>query len=169
MDWGALTLIIVGGVLTAGGGFVGQWWTSRQALAREKRDREHEQRVWTRQLRYEAHIGFLNEFERLFNIAVRAEAQGLHDQGVEPSPDFLTPAQDRLTLLRTVSDQKTINAAKDAIETLSSYAFDGLPEAAVLDRRDRYLVAMREEFGMTRIRTWEDDILDEIEDRTPKN
>lgn len=167
MDWEPLLLVIAGGVLGIFGSFITQWWSGRQADSRERRDRAHEREVWARQLRYEAHIGFLNEFERLFNAAMRAEGLGLSDQGVEPPEDFLFPLHDRLTILRTVSDQKTINAANDAIEALNGYAFGGLPDVAPLDRRDRYLVAMREEFGLTRIRIWEDDVRDEIEDRAP--
>lgn len=162
MDWGNLLPVIVGAVLAAGGSLMGQVLVGRQASARERRDRDHEQRVWARQLRHEAHIGFLNEFERLFNVAVNAEVQGHRDRGAEPDYDFLVPLYDRLTLLRTVSDQKTIDAAKAALESLKGYVFGGMPDAAVEYSRDRYLVAMREEFGFPPIRTWEDDVQIEI-------
>lgn len=99
----------------------------------------------------------------MFAVAEHADAEGRRDEGAEPARDFLVPLYDRLTTLRAVSEQKTIDKAKAALDALRDYVFGGLPDAAVEYGRDRYLVAMRAEFGLDPIRTWEDEIYDEME------
>lgn len=118
----------------------------------EKRDRDHEQRVWARTLRYDSHIGFLTEFENRFNHVIKFEAEGWPDRGAELPEDFLFPLYDRLTMLRTVGDQSTIDAAEGALSALRGYAYGPRKPPEVEKARDLYLVAMREEFGLDPIR-----------------
>lgn len=61
LDWSILAPTALGGLLAIGGGFLGQWWNSRQTALRERA-------VWARDLGYEAHLSFIETYQRLFKM-----------------------------------------------------------------------------------------------------
>jgi hypothetical protein len=145
MDWSALATTILGGLLVLVGGFIGQWWAERRAIAREQRDRQHEHEVWARALRYEAHVAFLTEFDARYRDLDRAHSQGRYQR---PSSDFLVPVWSRHQSVRLVCTADTAQLAFDAVIALTGYAFYGRESDEVTYKLDLYLGAVREEFHL---------------------
>jgi hypothetical protein len=159
MDLEAFLLVVVGGLLTAGGGFLAQWWSGRQADAREVRDRNHEQRVWARQLRYDTHISFLNDFEQVLNTAVLGEIRDPDGSHHQLPDDYLVPLYDRLVGMRAISEEQTTTRAGDAVNALAAYVFDrGGSVVEVGIKHEMYLDAMRGEIGLPRSDTSTEEI-----------
>ena len=146
MDWSLVVPTVVGGVLAIGGGFVGQWWSQRSALAREAREREHEREVWARSLRYEAHVAFLTEFDRMLREA-REERKRLPDW--RPGDAASGLLWDRFQALRLVCAALTTAAAESAVDALRDYLHTPGGRWRPVDvEREGYLAAVRDEFGL---------------------
>ena len=158
MDWTPFVSTLLGGLLAAGGGFAGQWWSERRERAREERNREHEREIWARGLRYEAHVAFLSTFDAKYKSA--QEASGRHDLGEVPD-DWLVPVWDRLQALRMVCHDRTAKKAETALASLQAYTHGtgGRWEQVEWDL-DRYLGAIREEFQLAPISLFGEDLPD---------
>lgn len=87
MDWGVLAPTLVGGGLALLGGFGGQWWSERRAVAREEREREHEREVWSRAQRRDAYAAFMLAFTTHWGEVSKA-ANAEPEQPVEFSRDW---------------------------------------------------------------------------------
>lgn len=148
MDLTPVLTTLFGGVLALAGGFAGQWWSERNAAAREERQREHDREVWARGLRYEAHVAFLAEFDRKYDTVRRV---GDAEPGREPENDYLASLWDRHQAVRLVCTQPTALAGEVALEALHRYVFADGPWESVDYQRDRYLSAVREEFGLPEV------------------
>jgi hypothetical protein len=138
----------LGGGLALGGGFLGQWWGERRAVARELRDRDHEREVWARDLRREAHVAFIAEFERKFKAMEDWLAEPVGDG---PDHDYLESVNDTLTPMRLVADNETATLAFQALWLLKGYAFGKPGVVANIEVRRAmvdYLQAVRWEFGL---------------------
>jgi hypothetical protein len=117
VDWWTLVPVVIGGLLAAGGGWFGQWWSAKRADARELRDREHEHRVWARDKRADLYIDVLAEAhaeqEWIMHELTALEMRGIGDQQAEgeqteaewrewsaahPLPDTRLPARERALL-----------------------------------------------------------------------
>jgi len=153
VDYSTLVPIALGGLLALGGGFLGQWWGERRAVAREQRDREHEREVWVRGLAYEAHVQFIGLFQRLYRAVTDTRDRGDH---IEPPEEYLAPLHHQLTSLRLVSQQATQDKALRAIIALDALTYRGAHWDEVETHFDRYLGAVREEFHLSPIKLWED-------------
>jgi hypothetical protein len=151
VDYSMLVPTVVGGILALGGGLVGQMWSERAAVAREKRDRDHEREVWARDLRRQAHETFLAEFGRKFKIIDESPAIPKHD-GSEPDPDFLETIFDTLIPLRLFAGNETTRRAWNAFFVLKDYAFGSATEpkthSDVARALDEYVQSVRNEFGL---------------------
>ena len=153
VDYSTLAQTALGGVLVAGGGFLGQWWSERRAVAREHRDREHERQVWARGIRYETHVQFISTYQRLRKAVEDARDQGMD---VEAPEDYLVPLHDQMTSLRLISQQATQDKALRAIVALDLYTHRGGKWPDVEKHFDRYIGAVREEFHLPPIDLFED-------------
>jgi hypothetical protein len=149
MDWSPIVTTALGGALAIIGGFAGQWWGEKKATAREARDRAHEREVWARGLRYEAHVAFLSEYDRRYDqMWIVKQLQQLPGPS-EPVPEnYLQPLWDRQQAVRLVCTEATARAGERARDALASYTFRDGEWEAVDYERDRYLAAVREEFGL---------------------
>jgi hypothetical protein len=131
------------------------WWRvprpvvgERRAVAREQRDREHEREIWARDLRREAHVAFIAEFDRKFKVIEKWLAEA---EGDGPDHDYLQSINDTMTPMRLVADNETATLAFEALGVLNDYTF-GKPGAVPWDAVNRamvnYLQAVRWEFGL---------------------
>lgn len=146
MDWSSLALTFLGGALAVGGGFFGQWWSERAAVAREQRERDHEREVWARGLRYEAHVEFLSTFDAKCKAASAAKDRG---EGQEAPHDWLVPLRARLQALRMLGTRETWESANVAFENLYAYVFEEPDDwQSVEFAIDEYLLAVRREFHL---------------------
>ncbi|MBO2456581.1 hypothetical protein [Actinomadura violacea] len=146
MSWTSLISTLLGGLLALGGSWLGQWWTERRAVAREKRAQEHERVVWARSLRYEAHLAFLKEFDDIFNGLYDHFEDGGSSGVPEEHFSFLW---EKLEVMRIVSNDDTTHMAGEAIKSLQSYSGDWAP---VQWTRDRYLGTVRSELQLPPIK-----------------
>ncbi|SEG91029.1 hypothetical protein SAMN04489712_12818 [Thermomonospora echinospora] len=105
--------------------------------------------MWARGLRYEAHIGFLKEFDVKFKNIFEHYSSGANS---EPPEDYLTPVWDRLELMRLVSENSTVNMAEEALKGLQEYTYERGGWEQVEWSRDRYLGTIREELRLPPIR-----------------
>lgn len=148
VDYSTLVPIALGGLLALGGGFLGQWWGERRAVAREQRDREHEREVWARDLRREAHVAFIAEFERKFKAMEDWLAEPVGDG---PDHDYLESINDTLTPMRLVADNETATLAFQALWLLKGLTYGepgGVVSAEVESAMVMYLQAVRKEYGL---------------------
>lgn len=152
VDYSALVQPSLGGVLVLGGGFLGQWWGERRAVAREHRGREHEREVWARGLGYEANVQFISTYQRLLKAVEDARDQGVD---VEAPEDYLAPLHDQMTSLRLISQQATQDNTLRAIIALDTYTHRGGKWPEVEKHFDRYVGAVREEFHLPPIDLFE--------------
>ncbi len=142
----ALINTLMGGGLTLAGGFAALWWTDRQSIAREVRERKHEREVWARNLRQQAHAEFLALANAVFRALIENE-QG-PDAG-EPLENLLAPVWDHFEVLRMVSDDGTIKAAERLVDALRRYAQRGVEWGQRCSTQwTATLLAVRSEFGL---------------------
>lgn len=107
MNWDTLAPTALGGLLAIVGGFVGQWWGERRAVAREQRERIHEQRVWSREHQRNAYDAFTVAFRRV------VEESRSHQRGSAPiSIDDLLTSFDAVATFGTPQSRVAANAAK---------------------------------------------------------
>jgi len=157
MDYAALVQTTLGGAIALTGGFLGQWrWAERRAVVRERREREHEQKVWVRGIGYETHVQFISTYQRLYKALIAAR---IRDRVTQPREDYLVPLHDQMTSLRLVSQQATQDKAWIAISALDNYTYKGGKWPDVEMCFDRYLAAVREEFHLTPMEFVEDGLL----------
>lgn len=149
MNWTTLLSTLLGGTLALFGGGLGQRWNERRAIEREARTREHEREIWARDLRREAHVQFLSEFDKRYQNAV--------DNKIYPSPetdpleDYLAPLWSHLQSIRLVSNNDTIETAQKAIKELDAYVFHGGQWEQVEYARDIYIGEIRNESNLSPI------------------
>lgn len=149
MDWSILAPTALGGLLALGGGFGGQWWSERRAVAREQRDREHEVFIWARNLRLESHLRFLSVFDLQMRLLDEASRRGEESDAPE---DFVAPLMDLQENLRLMCSEETADRAFKALLRLNDYANKkGIWEDAMA-AREAYLAAIRDEFKLPPIR-----------------
>jgi len=146
MDYSTLVQTTLGGALALGGVFLGQWWAERRTVARERREREQEQKVWARDIGYETHVQFISTYQRLYK-AVKVGRK--RDYDIEPAKDYLVPLHDQMTSLRLITQQATQDKAWIAISALDTYTYRGGQWPDVEMFFARYLEAVREDFKLT--------------------
>jgi hypothetical protein len=127
MDWSPIVTTALGGVLAVVGGFAGQWWSERNATARERE-------VWAGSLLYEAHVAFLSEYDRCFDTVWWAK---LVPDGSQPHENFLEPLWDRQQAVRLVCTDATADAGERARRSTLRISNPAASEAP----RNRSLVA----------------------------
>lgn len=147
MDISSVVPTIVGGLLALGGGFLGQWWSERRAAEREARERNNEREVWARDLRYQAHVEFINVFNTVFK-RLYAWKQNPGDES-EPPDNFLTPVIDAMTPMRLVTNEITQLHAIVALEALRTYPSRGGSTYRDVDKAlGGYMATVRREFDL---------------------
>jgi hypothetical protein len=146
MDAGAWVPAVVAGGFALLGAFGGQFLNGKQAARREDRAREHENYIWARSARYEAHVQFLKTYDELDKIAQRADDARRYGGSLsnpDPPDDFLVPLWDRWTTLRLVSERATTDRAKEAVEALADQVFKNGPWEQTAYTLDQYIGAVR--------------------------
>lgn len=145
MNWTTFLSTLLGGLLALGGSWLGHWWNERRAIEREVRNRDHEREVWARELRREAHVHFLSEFDTKYRIAMDHEA---FPGPEEPPEDWLSTLWSNIQSMRLVSNDETIEKAQNAIRELNTYVFHDGQWEQVDYALDMYIGEIRKEFNL---------------------
>lgn len=148
MEWTILLNTALGGILAIGGGLGGALMAERRADARENRSREHERKVWARNLRHEAHLTFM----RIFDERYMKISEAKNDPTSPETPDdYLGPVWIQFESLRLVCEPPTAKQVQELMTSLREYAYANGRWEYVEYHRDNYLGAVREELGLPRV------------------
>jgi len=140
VDWWTLVPVVIGGLLTAGGGWFGQWLSAK---------REHD--TWARNLRQQAHAQFLLEFGRVHEAALLSKgAQSRGEAGSDRAslPTRMLALESQVTMLELLADRASYEKARALSLELHSYAA-GISEGKDLSQLlTQYVSAVRAEFHL---------------------
>lgn len=140
--------MLFGGAVTAGGGYLQQRWSGKEAQAKEVRDRDHEREVWARDLRYQTHARFLQAFDELHRASIgydHSRRIGQPRESKYPSPDLIWAVAHEMATLELISDPATLECARRAFEVLFDYAHAETDGTEVSPARAAYVAAFRTE------------------------
>jgi hypothetical protein len=148
VDYSTLVPTALGGVLALGGGFLGQWWGERRAVAREQRDRAHESQVWARTHQKDAYVNFFLKSERVVKDIDIQRGKGVW-KTIESAGDLL-PA---MSMVRIFGSTEATLASERMATTILLYANPLKEEPppttdAMWEARKRYVLQVRRDLGL---------------------
>lgn len=115
------------------------------AVAREGRDREHEQAVWARQQRRDAYAEFSSAFHRDYDTVV-----AMNVAGDEPDFEFFSSLYNTLSRVKVFGSVEADAIAEEMFENLMSYSGTSaeMPTRRVQESLDRFIRQARDDLGV---------------------
>jgi len=152
VDYSTLWPTALGGVLALCGGFLGQWWGERRAVAREQRDRDHESRVWARGHQKDAYVNFFVTCERTVKDIEIMRGKGVVWEPIKSFGDVI-PA---LAMVRLFGSTEATKAAELMGTTLLLYGNplkqEPPPSADMRwEATKRFVIQVRRDLGLPQL------------------